>query len=125
MALLIYFNIKKRYQVRQVEWYSKKLVFYWFIIFGCASCFMLIGFIYDIAKIVKGKIASIIYLIIFFVVCFAYIILTFFDYILIEKSVCLILREIPSLSDSGQEEQREHLRQRSEAAEIRNNQHID
>ena len=86
---------------------------------------MLIGFIYDIAKIVEGKIASIIYLIIFFVVCFAYIILTFFDYILIEKSVCLILREIPSLRDSGQEEQREHLRQRNEAAEIRNNQHID
>ena len=56
---------------------------------------MFIGFIYDVVMIIDGKIANIVYPIIYFVVCFVYTILSLFDYIFIEKALYLIFKQIP------------------------------
>jgi hypothetical protein len=121
IALLIYFSIEKRYILRGVKWYIEKVYFFWRIFFGFAFLFMFIGFIYDIAKIMEGKIETVKYPIIYFVVCFVYVILTFFDYIFIEKSVYSILREMLKLdnSDNSDEDNSEHKRKNSEGIKLK------
>jgi hypothetical protein len=62
---------------------------------------MLIGLIWDMVLIVSGKIANAIYVIIYFVICFIYIIFSILDYNyneIILKIICkpiLIKRDIP------------------------------
>ena len=62
---------------------------------------MLIGLIWDMVLIVSGKIANAIYVIIYFVICFIYIIFSILDYNhneIILKIICepiLIKRNIP------------------------------
>jgi hypothetical protein len=80
---------------------------------------MFIGFIYDIAKIMEGKIETVKYPIIYFVVCFVYVILTFFDYIFIEKSVYLILKEIEIKLYDSDEDNSEHKRRNSEGVDLK------
>ena len=72
---------------------------------------MFVGFIYDIAMIIDGKIEIIKYPVIYFVVCFVYVILSFFDYIFKEKAIYLIIRnmkkvEIPKNSVQDDDELR-------------------
>jgi len=119
ILLLIYFSIKKRYIIRGVKWYIEKVYFFWRIFFGFAFLFMFIGFIYDIAKIMEGKIETVKYPIIYFVVCFVYVILTFFDYIFIEKSVYLILKEIEIKLYDSDEDNSEHKRRNSEGVDLK------
>ena len=61
--------------------------------------------------IINGKIAIIIYPVIYFVICFVYIILSFFDYIFKEKAIYLIIKnrkkvEIPKNSVQDDDELR-------------------
>ena len=84
---------------------------FWIIVYGLAFLFMFVGFIYDIAMIINGKIAIIIYPVIYFVICFVYIILSFFDYIFKEKAIYLIIKnrkkgEIPKNSEQDDDELR-------------------
>ena len=95
LVFLIVYRIKKKeYLVPDLE----KLIFIaklnWLIVFGIAFSFMFIGFIYDIAMIIKEKIATIIYPFIYFIVCFFYVILSYFDYYFCEKSLNLIFRQM-------------------------------
>ena len=61
--------------------------------------------------IINGKIAIIIYPVIYFVICFVYVILSFFDYIFKEKAIYLIIKnrkkgEIPKNSVQDDDELR-------------------
>ena len=84
---------------------------FWIIVYGLAFLFMFVGFIYDIAMIIDGKIEIIKYPVIYFVVCFVYVILSFFDYIFKEKAIYLIIKnrkkgEIPKNSVQDDDELR-------------------
>lgn len=84
---LIYTKImKKKLYFFELD---KKVKWTWIITNGGAYIFMLIGLIYDIILIVKGDISSIIYVIIYFIICFVYVIFSIFDYIYLEKILIL------------------------------------
>ena len=78
---------------------------------------MFIGFIYDIVKIIQGQIGTVIYPIIYFIVCFAYVILSFFDNIFNKKYTYLILDKLKVVSESELKEEEEV--KESEAEEIK------
>ena len=61
---------------------------------------MLFAFIYDIAIIIKAQIGTFIHPLFYFIICFAYAILSFFDYIFIEKSIHLILADMKVIIQS-------------------------
>jgi len=77
----------------------------WIIIFGLAFLFMFIGFIYDIAIMIKGQIGTFIYPFIYFIVCFVYAILSFFDYIFNEKFTYLVLEDMKVIVQSDNQEE--------------------
>ena len=95
MGLLIYFRFRKLYEVISIKWYASVINLFLKIAYSGAFLFMYIGFIYDVVMIIDGKIANIVYPIIYFVVCFVYTILSLFDYIFIEKALYLIFKQIP------------------------------
>ena len=66
--------------------------------------------------IIDGKIATIVYPIIYFVVCFVYAILFYFDYILKEKALNLIFTKIRVVQNSSinSEENKNELRKSDE-----------
>ena len=74
--------------------YKEKFELVWYILFGLALIFILVGFFYDIAMIVRGQIASVIYPVIYFVICFALVILSFFDFIFREQYFLLIIDDV-------------------------------
>ena len=78
---------------------------------------MFIGFIYDIVKIIQGQIGTVVYPIIYFIVCFAYVILSFFDNIFNKKYTYLILDKLKVVSESELKEEEEV--KESEAEEIK------
>ena len=94
VCMIIVQITRKKYGIKNVDDVFKKFKLCWFFIFGLAFLFMFIGFIYDIALIIKGKIGTIAYPFIYFIVCFAYAILSFFDFIFNEKFIYLILRNL-------------------------------
>ena len=95
LAVLIIFRlIKYIHLVKNVQKYAFIIHIFWLIVYGLAFLFMLIGFIYDIAMIIDGKISTIAYPVIYFVVCLVYAILSFFDYIFKEKVLYLFLKNI-------------------------------
>ena len=95
MGLLIFYRFKRQlYGTISVKYYSHYIHLFWIIAYICAFLFMFIGFIYDIAMIIDGKIDRIDFPIVYFVVSFVYGILSFFDYIFKEKAIHLIMRNI-------------------------------
>ena len=99
LLLLIYTQItKKRFYIPKIH---NKFNLVWIISNGCALIFMLIGLIWDMVLIVSGDIANAIYVIIYFVICFIYIIFSILDFNyneIILKLICkpiLIKRNIP------------------------------
>ena len=66
--------------------------------------------------IIDGKIATIVYPIIYFVVCFVYAILSSFNYILKEKALNLIITKMPVVNNSSidSEEKKNELRKSDE-----------
>ena len=99
LLLLIYTQItKKRFYIPKIE---KKFKLIWIISNGCSLIFMLIGLIWDMLLIVLGDIGSAVYVIIYFVICFIYVILSILDYNyneIILKIICepiLIKKNIP------------------------------
>lgn len=112
LSALIIFRIRnKPHDVSSVQKYAFMVHIFWIIVYGLAFLFMFVGFIYDIAMIINGKIAIIIYPVIYFVICFVYIILSFFDYIFKEKAIYLIIKnrkkgEIPKNSEQDDDELR-------------------
>jgi len=72
----------------------KRIKLYWIIIFVLALIFMCFGFIYDIAIIIKAQIGTFIHPLFYFIICLAYAILSFFDYIFNEKFINLILEDM-------------------------------
>ena len=97
IGVLIYFRFRKLLEVISIKWYASVINLFLIIAYSCAFLFMYIGFIYDVVMIIDGKIANIVYPIIYFVVCFVYTILSLFDYIFIEKALYLIFKQIPEL----------------------------
>jgi len=78
LLLLIYIQItKKRFYIPKIE---KKFNLIWIISNGCSLILMLIGLIWDMVLIVSGDIANVIYVIIYFVICFICIIFSILDY---------------------------------------------
>lgn len=101
MGLLIFYRFKRQlYGTISVKYYSHYIDLFWKIAYGCAFLFMFIGFIYDIAMIIDGKIDRIDFPIVYFVVCFVYGILSFFDYIFKEKALHLIMRNLEEIPES-------------------------
>ena len=101
MGLLIFYRFKRQlYGTISVKYYSHYIDLFWIIAYGCAFLFMFIGFIYDIAMIIDGKIDRIDFPIVYFVVCFVYGILSFFDYIFKEKALHLIMRNLEEIPES-------------------------
>ena len=70
IGVLIIFRFRKVREVASVKWYAYFNNLFWIIVYGVAFLFMFIGFIYDIAMIIKGKIATITYPFIYFIVCY-------------------------------------------------------
>ena len=83
--------MRKKHKVEKVKDIYEKVQFGWYILFGLSFVFMVIGFLYDIAMIIEGKIATFVYPVIYFVICFALTILSFFDYIFNEKYFYTVL----------------------------------
>ena len=86
---LIYVQItKKNFSIYRAD---KKVKIVW-IVFN-ASCFiiMLIGFIWDIVLLVKGDIANVVYVIVYFIICFLYFIFSVIDYLYIETITLLVI----------------------------------
>ena len=101
MGLLIFYRFKRQlYGTISVKYYSHYIDLFWIIAYVCAFIFMFIGFIYDIAMIIDGKIDRIDFPIVYFVVCFVYGILSFFDYIFKEKALHLIMRNLEEIPES-------------------------
>ena len=101
MGLLIFYRFKRQlYGTISVKYYSHYIDLFWKIAYVCAFLFMFIGFIYDIAMIIDGKIDRIDFPIVYFVVCFVYGILSFFDYIFKEKALHLIMRNLEEIPES-------------------------
>ena len=101
MGLLIFYRFKRQlYGTISVKYYSHYIQLFWIIAYVCAFLFMFIGFIYDIAMIIDGKIDRIDFPIVYFVVCFVYGILSFFDYIFKEKALHLIMRNLEEIPES-------------------------
>ena len=101
MGLLIFYRFKRQlYGTISVKYYSHYIDLFWIIAYVCAFLFMFIGFIYDIAMIIDGKIDRIDFPIVYFVVCFVYGILSFFDYIFKEKALHLIMRNLEEIPES-------------------------
>lgn len=101
MGLLIFYRFKRQlYGTISVKYYSHYIHLFWIIAYVCAFLFMFIGFIYDIAMIIDGKIDRIDFPIVYFVVCFVYGILSFFDYIFKEKALHLIMRNLEEIPES-------------------------
>ena len=120
LFFLIFFEIKrKKYKVLDVERIFKIFKLSWLIIFGLVFLFMFIGFIYDIVKIIKGQLGSAVYPIIYFIVCFAYVILSFFDNIFNRKYIYLTLDNLKVVKESDLDEDQEV--KESEAEEIKAN----
>ena len=101
MGLLIFYRFKRQlYGTISVKYYSHYIDLFWIIAYVCAFLFMFIGFIYDIAMIIDGKIDRIDFPIVYFVVCFVYGVLSFFDYIFKEKALHLIMRNLEEIPES-------------------------
>lgn len=101
MGLLIFYRFKRQlYGTISVKYYSHYIHLFWIIAYVCAFLFMFIGFIYDIAMIIDGKIDRIDFPIVYFVVCFVYVILSIFDYIFKEKALHLIMRNLEEIPES-------------------------
>ena len=101
MGLLIYFRFRKLYEVISIKWYASVINLFLKIAYTGAFLFMFIGLIYDVVMIIDGKIANIVFPIIYFVVCFVYAIISFFDYIFKEKALYLIFKKIPVYRNSS------------------------
>ena len=92
MLIIIDVFFGKKYKIEFN--YKEKFELVWYILFGLALIFILVGFFYDIAMIVRGQIASVIYPVIYFVICFALVILSFFDFIFREQYFLLIIDDV-------------------------------
>ena len=104
MVLLIVFRFRRKlYSILNLDKFIFIAKLSWLIIFGSAFLFMIIGFIYDIAMIINEKIGTIIYPFIYFIVCFFYIILSYFDYYFCEKSLNLIFKNMNIITGENHE----------------------
>ena len=102
MVLLIVFRFRRKlYSILNLDKFIFIAKLSWLIIFGSAFLFMIIGFIYDIAMIINGKNATIINPFTYFIVCFFYVIISYFDYNFCEKSLNLIFRQMPFISSNN------------------------
>ena len=109
-GLLIFFCFRRKFHVLSVKYYAYFINLFWLIIYDITFLFMFIGFIYDIAMIINGKIETIVYPIIYFVVCFVYVIISFFDYILKDKTLYLILRKMKEVPIFKSEEKEDEIK---------------
>ena len=84
---------------------------------------MLIGFIYDIALLLKGEITSVIYPIIYFVIFFIYFILSLIDFFFIESTVRLIINA--RKPDSKEKNKSKHVEKEEETNNDENKKKAD
>ena len=91
VLLIIFEIIRKKHKVDSVKFIYTIFKLCWYSVFGLAFAFMFIGFIYDIFMIAKGHIGTVVFPVVYFIVCFVHVILSFFDFIFSEKYFYLIL----------------------------------
>ena len=95
MILLIIYRIKRKlFFTKNLDRLTFIVKLSWLIVFGFAFSFMFIGFIYDIAMIINMENTTIISPFTYFIVCFFYVILSYFDYYFCEKSLNLIFQQM-------------------------------
>ena len=95
---LLYVKITKKFIKRKRLEIETKLRWIWIITNGCSYLFMLIGLIYDMVLIIKGEISSVVFPIIYFIICFVYFICSVIDFFFIDtivRSIC----EIPIINN--------------------------
>jgi len=80
---------------------KEKIKLVWIIVYGCCYLIMLIGLIYDIVLLIKGEISNVVYVIIYFIICFVYLILSVVEFFLIEEMIKIIIHPpaIPPMND--------------------------
>jgi len=93
IAIFFYAIFKKQLQYYSVK--MKKIITLIWIITNCgAYILMLIGLIYDIIVLLtKGVIASAVYMIIYFGICFLFVIFSIIDFCNIENIVSIICKQ--------------------------------
>lgn len=93
IALLFYVIFKKKLQYYSIKM-KKILISIWIITNGGAYILMLIGLIYDIVVLLtKGVIGSAAYMIIYFSICFLYVIFSIIDFCNLENIVSIICKQ--------------------------------
>ena len=102
---------------------KEKVIIIWGITNGGAYLFTLIGFIYDIALLLKGEITSVIYPIIYFVIFFIYFILSLIDFFFIESTVRLIINA--RKPDSKEKNKSKHVEKEEETNNDENKKKAD
>ena len=96
LILLIYTNLKEKIPSIYIKNKKLKTLFncLWIICNGSAYIIMFIGLIYDIkVLLIDEKIWSVIYLIIYFTICFIFIICSIIDFCYIENIIKLICEQ--------------------------------
>ena len=94
LILLIYANFKEKIQITYKKSLKTLFNWLWIICNGGAYIIMFIGLIYDIkVLLIDGKIWSVIYLIIYFAICFIFIICSIIDFCYIENIIKLICEQ--------------------------------
>ena len=99
LILLIYANFKEKIQITYKKSLKTLFNWLWIICNGGAYIIMFIGLIYDIkVLLIDGKIWSVIYLIIYFAICFIFIICSIIDFCYIENIIKLICEQPKKVS---------------------------
>ena len=94
LILLIYANFKEKIQITYKKSLKTLFNWLWIICNGGTYIIMFIGLIYDIkVLLIDGKIWSVIYLIIYFAICFIFIICSIIDFCYIENIIKLICEQ--------------------------------
>lgn len=91
IIILIYTQFIEKIPFRSSKT-KEKIKIVWFIVYGCCFLIMLIGLIYDIVLLIKGEISNVVYTIIYFIICFVYLILSVVEFFLIEEMTHLIIQ---------------------------------
>ena len=102
LSLLIYVQVKNSFNYSpfmikiRTGWITMKILSY---------CMMLIGLIYDTILLAKGDIANVVPMIISFLFCFIYFLLSISDYVLYDKIEAMIFSEPRKIVPNPNEDQ--------------------
>lgn len=121
IALLFYSIFKKKLQYYAFKM-KKILTFIWIITNCAAYILMLIGLIYDIIVLfTKGVIGSAVYMIIYFGICFLFVIFSIIDFCNIENIASIICKQPKTIKSRNPGSSLGHLKNDSSKYEKEKN----